>query len=120
MSIYDDLGPVVTEIFQEFKQGTINLIKITPGAGPIDNPGAATETSYSLNGTVNGVSKEFVALGFAVSSDLEVKAAPLAGVTVTEKDFITIDGVRYKIIKDMSTPAAGVKLAWKFIVRRGA
>lgn len=119
MTIYDDLKPIVADIMSEFKQGIISLKTITPGAGPIDNPGDSTETVTVLNATVKGVSFKYIKEGFAVSSDFEVTAAPIDGVTVTEKDFITIDDVDYKIVRDLSTPAAGTKLAWKFIVRKG-
>lgn len=119
MSIYDDLKPVVAEVMGEFKQGTITLVQITPAAGPIDNPGNPTETVHTLDATAKGVSFKFVRDGLAVSSDMMVAAVPVDGVTVSEKDFITIDGTRYKIVHDATVPAAGTKLVWKFIVRKG-
>jgi len=119
MTIYDDLKPVATELLVDFKQGVITLTQITPGTGPADNPGASTPTVYPLSGTVKGVSFQYVRDGFAVATDLMVTTAVNDDVVPTEKDFIDIDGVRYKIIKDMSVPAAGTKIAWKFIVRKG-
>lgn len=119
MTIYDDLLPVTKEIMSEFKQGTVNYIQITPGAGSADNPGTPTETFFSLDAVVSGVSFKYVSNGFAVSTDLMVTSATVDGVTVDEKGFIEIDGTRYKIIRDMSAPAAGGNLVWKFIVRKG-
>lgn len=119
MTIYDDLLPVTKEIMAEFKQGTVNYIQITPGSGPADNPGASTETPTPLDAVVSGVSFKYVSNGFALSSDLMVTAATVDGVTPNEKGFIDVDGTRYKIIRDMSAPAAGGNLVWKFIIRKG-
>lgn len=119
MTIYTDLQSLAASLLTEFKQGTVYLIKLTAGSGSEDNPGAATETSYLLNATVKGVSKKYVDMAFAITSDLEVTASIISGVTPTATDFIQIDSVRYKIIEDISVPAAGTAVAWKFIVRKG-
>lgn len=119
MTIYDDLASTVTEVMDEFKQTAINLIQITPAAGPIDDPGAPTETTHALAATAKGVSFKFVSDGLAVSSDIEVISAPVSGVTPSEKDFITINGTRHKIVKFMPIPPTTDVLAWKFIVRKG-
>lgn len=119
MSIYDELSSEIPSIMSEFKQGEVNLIVVTPANGPVDNPGTPTETSHTLNATVQGVNFKYVQSGLAVSSDLIVTSAVVEGVTPSEKDFISIDGTRHKIVQDMSVPSAGIKLVWKFIVRKG-
>lgn len=119
MSIYDDVGSVVSEVMDEFKQGIIALIKVTPASGPADNPGTPTETSYPLDATIKGVSFKYVQDGLAVSSDMTVTAVPISGVTPSEKDFITIDGTRYKIVSYIPLPPTTDVLVWKFIVRKG-
>lgn len=118
MTIYDDLAPTVVEVMDEFKQSDIKLVQVTAGAGPIDNPGAPTETEHDLKATSKGVSFKFVKDGLAVSSDIEVTSAPVSGVTPDENDFVTIDGTRYKIVKYMPVPPTNT-LAWRFIVRKG-
>lgn len=118
MTIYDDLSPLVSEVMDEFKQSTINLVKITSGTGPIDNPGTPVEVTHSLSATSTGVSFKFVRDGLAVSSDIEVTAAPISGVTPDENDFLTINSIRHKIVKFMPIPPTDT-LAWKFIVRKG-
>lgn len=119
MTIYDDLRPVVNDVMGEFKQGVIQLIQVTPAGGPIDNPGTPTETSHTLNATVKGVSFKFVREGLAASSDFEVTSSIVTSVTPSEKDFISIDGTRYKIVKFMPLPPTIDVMAWKFIVRKG-
>lgn len=118
-TIYDDIKLISSELLSDFKQGVVSLIKITPGGGPADNPGAATEVTSSLDATVNGVSFKYVSQGLAVSSDLEVTCSVIDGVTPDEKDFIEIDSNRFKIVQFMPKPASGTQVIWKFIVRKG-
>lgn len=118
MTIYDDLKPVAAELLAEFKQGTVKLIQLTEGDGPADDPGAPTETEYTLDATVRGAPFKYVRDGFVTAADMLVTAAPIDGVTVTKNDFIEIDGVRCKIIEDVSAPSAGTRVVWKFLVRK--
>jgi hypothetical protein len=117
MSIYDELKPIAAELLKEFKQGVIKLKNIVV-SGSADAP-TNTETVYELDATVRGVTSEFLKDSFITSSDLIVTAAVVEGVTPSMNDLIEIDGVNYKIVKDMSLPAAGTKVVWKFIVRKG-
>lgn len=120
MSIYDDLQVVANEILEEFDQQNIKLITLTEGEGGTpDEPANQVETSYDLKAVVKGVSLEYVKYGFATESDLQIIAGVLSDVTPTLKDYIEIEGNRYKIVKDISTPAAGTRCVWKFIVRKG-
>jgi len=122
MNFYEEMQNVATEILTdpEFKQGTIHYVKLTPGAGPIDNPGPSTSVATLMPGGVaKGVSFKYVKDGLALSTDLTVILPVPAGLTSDMKDFIDIDGVRYKIVQDISTPAAGTRVVWKFIVRKG-
>lgn len=117
MTIYEELQPVAAQLLKEFKQGVTKLISVST-SGNADAP-TVTETETILDAAVKGISRKYVRDGFSVESDLEVTAAVVAGVTPTLKDYIEIDGIRYKIVRDISVPAAGTRVAWKFIVRRG-
>lgn len=118
-TIYDDLQGVASELLKEFRQGDIYLVQQARGTGPAYNPGTPTETEILLDGVAKGVSKKFVDGTFIVMTDLEVTVAVLDGVTVSEDDFIRIDGDDYKIVADKSVPASSTRCAWKFIVRKG-
>jgi hypothetical protein len=120
MSIYDDLQAVASGVLKEFNQGVIKLVKLTPGAGSVDDPGTATRVEYTLDATAKGISFKYLKDGFTVVSDKEVVAAVVSGVTPGIDDLITIDGEEHKIIQDLSVPGSGTRCAWKFIVRRGA
>lgn len=119
MSIYDEMRDQVAKpLLKEFKQGTVELVQRVQGTGTIDDPGAATEVFTPLDAVVRGVSLKYMRDGFAVSTDLVVTAALVDEITPTRNDFIEIDGVRHKIIQDISPPAAGSRVVWKFIVRK--
>lgn len=117
MTIYEELQPVASELLKEFKQGSIKLIQIS-SSGSSDAP-TNTETSVDLDAVVRGLTYKYVKEGFSVQSDFIVSSAVVSDITPTLKDFIEIDGVRHKIIKDESPPAAGTRVSWKFIVSRG-
>ena len=121
MTIYDEMQKISSDLLTEFKQGTISLLQITPGVGPVDNPGPSTETIVPIpGGVVRGVSYKYVKDGLAVSTDKTVVLPVVEGVTPSMRDFIIIDGVKHKIVQDISVPAAGTKVVWKFIVRKGS
>lgn len=119
MTFYKDMQLVAKDVLSKFKQGSIRLIQLTDGTGPADDPGSSSELFYDLNGTSRGLSLEFQQQGFVASTDFEVTASVIDGVAPTLDDFIEIDGIRYKVVRDMSVPTAGIKVAWKFIVRKG-
>lgn len=119
MTFYKNLQKVSNSVLKNFKQGDVKLIKTTKSTVPADESPVITETVFSLDAAVQGVSSKFVRDGFAIATDLIVTSAVRSDVTPTLEDYIEIDGVRHKIINDMSVPASGVKVAWKFIVRTG-
>ena len=121
MTIYDEMQQIASEILgdPEFKQGEIIYVATIPGNGPPDNPGASTTVEYALDAVAKGVSYKYVKDGLALSTDLTVTSAVRADVVPDMKGFIKIDGVRHKIMQDISTPGAGTRVVWKWIVRKG-
>lgn len=123
-SIYDELKPVVAEVLgsEEFRQNGIKLVQLVPATGGTpDNPGAPTYVKTDLDAVARGAPTKFIMQGFAVAGDILVTAAVIEGLTpVPTRDFLEVDGKRYKITKDVSVPAAGTRVAWKFLARYGA
>lgn len=119
MSIYDDLQKTAGSLLNQFNQGVLSLVQITdaPGGTP-DEPAGKIETVYNLKGVVAGISFKYRQQSFTTDSDLMVTVGVLENVTPSIQDFIEIDGTRYKIVQDVSTPASGTKCVWKFIVRK--
>lgn len=122
MSIYDDLQGVASELFREFKQGTVHHVSVSRAIGTPDEPGAITETQREINATVQNASNAkgisyFSKQSTVVAGDLLVSTGvPPAPFTLD--DFMLVDGVRYKIVAIMPKPAAGVPVAFAVLVRR--
>ena len=120
MSIYDEMQNVAREILgdEEFKQGNTYLAQITSGSGPVDDPGPSVETQHLINGAVRGVKWSLVNTGLAQASDMQITHAVVAGVIPTAKDFVIVDGIRYKVVQVLPKPAAGVPVAYTLVIRR--
>lgn len=127
-SIYDDLKVVAGDLLKDFKQGVIKYVKLTHGTiTDVDEPPTPTEVEYSVNGTARGVKFKYVQNGFAVVTDLQVTLST-TGINDTTgsteeiipdmKDFIKVDGVRYKIVKILPKPPAGIVVANVVIIRK--
>lgn len=122
MSIYDELQGVAKSILTEFNQGSVSFIKLNPSTGGTpDAPTAPTETTYQLVGAVvKGVSHKLLKDSHIAATDLEVICNVVDGVTPSETDFVSIDGVRHKIVHIIRLPGAGTQVVWNFVVRSGA
>jgi hypothetical protein len=124
MSFYSDLQKVAAGVFSEFKQGTVAHLRIVPGVGPADDPGEPITVETPIAATVSKASgtgrkaQTFVKNGLALVTDLIVSTGVTEGVTFSMSDMIKIDGASYKIIGIVTSPAAGVSIAYQLIVRR--
>lgn len=123
MSIYTEMQKIADELLSdpEFNQGgpgKIEYVRVVPGSGPVDNPGPSTFVSVAVSGVCRGVSGKYVRDGLAIASDRQVTIPVIASITPNMRDFFDIDGIRHKIVEDISTPAAGVRVVWKFIIRK--
>ena len=119
MTFYSDMQKVASSVMSDFKQGTVKLVKIAAGTGPAYDPGTPIRVEHDLDATVSGISFQYQQEGFSTSTDLQVIAAVLDGITPTLNDFVKIDGIEHKIVRDLTVPSAGTKVVWKFIVRKG-
>jgi len=116
--IYDEMRDLAKEILDEFKQGEIALIKVTPGTGPISDPGPSTETVIELSGaTARGVKTKYVINGLANASDLQV-TMHTKGPMPEQRDHMSVDGIRFKIKEIVALPAAGIPSVYVCILER--
>lgn len=120
MALYDEMQSLASELLSnpDFKQGSTQLVVVTPGNWPIDEPGPESETFHNLDGAVRGVKFTYVANGLAVASDLQITHAVIPGVVPSMRDFVIVDGIRYKIVSVLPKPAAGTVVAYTLIIRR--
>lgn len=125
MAFYKQMRGISTDLLTRFNQGSLALVKITPGTGPAHNPGppvrqpprvikGAASAAYS----VRGGSKSYRDGTMVLVGDIKVVVAPLTGVDPAPSDKITIDGKEYNIVQFDKIPEPGVTVAWVFYVRR--
>lgn len=118
MSIYDDMQGVASDIFAEFKQGTIAYVQLqTVAGGTPDEPAVNVEVTTTLNATARPVSTKYVDGSHIFRSDVQV-SIPADAITPLMAGYLTIDGARYKIIEIQRIPAAGTPIVYILIVRR--
>lgn len=118
MSIYDDLRDVASDVFAEFKQGTVQYVEMQAQAGATpDAPLPPVAVPHALNATVRPVSTKYVDGSHIVQSDRQI-TMPNDGVTPSMNGYMTIDGSKYKIVEIMPVPAAGDPVTFTVIVRR--
>lgn len=121
MTLIDDMRSLSRELMTDpdFKQGDVSLIVITPGSGPVDDPGEPSEASYLLPGAaVRGAEFKYVARSLAVATDKQVTTPMHDGVPIgTDRDFMEIDGKRYKIVGADPKPSSGVPVVVTYVVR---
>lgn len=120
MTVYDDAKQIAKDVLgdPDLRQDTIKLIQITRGSGPADEPGATTETAYDLDATAGQAPYRFIKDGFTRTNAYLISAAIIDDVEVTTDDFIEINGVRYKIVQDLTSPSPGARTVWKFFVQK--
>lgn len=122
--IYDEMQTIATEILSDpqFKQEGIKLVKTVPATtGTPQNPGAPTYVKTDLNAVARGAPTKFIMQGFAVAGDILVVIAVVDGLVIDPaRDFLEVNGKRYKITKDVSVPSAGTLVSYKFLARYGA
>lgn len=121
MALYDEMQGIAREILSDpdFNQGVIQLVKVTPGAGPVDEPGPSVEVVHTLEGAVaRGVQFKYVQKGLAAASDEQVTHSIVPGVPIGQpEDFILIDQRRLKIVQRVLKPSAGTPVVATYIVR---
>jgi hypothetical protein len=118
MTFYQDMQKIATTLLGEFNQGVIEYGKVTPGNGPVDNPGPSSYAWTTVKATARGVSEKYIRMSMAVATDLQVTMAVTAGIVPNMKDVVRIDGVVCKITSIIPKPAAGTVAAYILIVRK--
>lgn len=123
MSIYDEMQGVAHELLTEFDQGGLTYIRLVPGNGPPDNPGAPTQDIKKFAGVARGVSFKYIGTTLAngslvVASDLQVTLPADLGINPDMADFVGVATVQHKIIQIIKLPATGTVVAYRLIIRR--
>lgn len=122
-------------LLDRFKQGTVTLLRVTPGTPDPDEPWVPvddTTVTYALKATVRSVEDRYVDGTTIFATDSMVTASPIMTKThedgdavanveteleVLPGDDMAIDGKVVTIVKTMRVPKAGTAVVWKFITR---
>ena len=130
MGFYDEMAGVANDLLTEFSQATAILIREGSGVGPADNPGQGELSRYQHKGVpVRGISQKYIDGKDIIATDQQAvlsvaqinpltKAAITPSVRPTVKDTLTIDGTKYRILKDLTVPAVGTPVAYILVIRK--
>jgi hypothetical protein len=117
VDFYSDMQGIASGLLTEFKQGVTRFIALTPGIGSPDNPGTPIETIHDFDGTVRGVRFRYIDGSQIFATDIQTTAPgtlPIADAT----GFLEVDGKRFKVIKVIAKPAAGLPVTFDIIARK--
>lgn len=109
---------VADKLLNKFQQGSIELVRRTTVAGtnPWDEP-VVTEVSHKLAAIASGVAQEYVDGVTIFATDLQIVSAVPDGVVPNVSDIVKIDGKDTVLLRIIPVPAAGLTVAYKFLVR---
>ncbi len=114
MGFYDDMRAVADELLGEFKQGSVQLRRETPGIPDPDAPWEPVEPTvqtWELKAAVRRVSTKYVDGTLIIASDNQVTFAVPATVPKLT-DTLVVDG-RAHAMKDLRPlPGAGTVVAY--------
>jgi hypothetical protein len=113
-----DMQNVAKQILGDFNQGVIQHVQVIAGSGPADNPGEPTTSTTTLTQAVaRGVEFKFLKSSDILQTDLQI-TFPGGIVEPQPSDFFVVDGTQYKVVEIHKTPAAGIVVTFKVIVRK--
>lgn len=129
VTFYDEMREMAAELLSPdadggFGQGVVVLEKLTTAAPSASSPwekAVTTPESETLKAAVKGVSEMFVGTtgdngAIIVASDREVIASPPA-LEYAPGDRLLIDGKAATVLLYRNLPAAGTRVAVRFIIR---
>lgn len=117
MSFYATMQGVARDLLRTFDQGGIVYSVATPGGGPAHAPLPTTYTDMPINGTVRGVTAEYVDNVHVLATDLML-TIPGGVVTPKVEDVVKLGGVAHSIVRIMPKPATGTVAAYLLVLRK--
>jgi protoporphyrinogen oxidase len=124
MTFYEEMQGVASEILAEFKQGTVQLVKLLRGEVNPNTPWIPDEPVqefHDLDATVSTAYVENASAAYQDGSLIEMSdlivTCAVPSVPVSLADSITIDGKAHAIKQINVIPSAGTPVAFKIFVR---
>lgn len=112
---YEEMRGVADELLGEFKQGSVQLKRVTTLPGPNDwTPGEEAVETHDLSATVKRVDQRYEN-GVLIVETVDIVTFAVPAVVPAMTDLLVIDG-RDRVITSLKpTPSAGTVVAWKAI-----
>lgn len=132
---YTGIAAEVAVAFQEVRQGSVTLTRVTPGTPNPATPWVpvpSTSVTYALDAITKSVEDKFVDGTTILATDTQIKtgskmvrthvngapAGPeVVDTSIAPGDVIAIDGQAVQVVKEMRFPKAGPAILWTLIVR---
>jgi hypothetical protein len=126
VGFYEEMQAVADDILGEYKQGVIQLVKVTPGVADPQTPwipGLEQMVTYDLKAVAKPIDRRFVDGTLLVSTDVEVITAVTATLNGAPspvdphmEDRVLVDGQPRAIKKIRRIPEAGTVVAYSIFV----
>lgn len=117
VDFYGKMQTVAENLLTRFKQGAPVYVEVTPGNGPVDNPGPSVETPHPIKGTARGVRFKYIDGSHIVASDMQI-TMPGTGIAPKMNGFIRNGTERFKIIEIKPIPPIGTPVVHVVIFRK--
>ncbi|WP_018428222.1 hypothetical protein [Hoeflea sp. 108] len=113
MSFYDEMRDVADELLGEFKQGSVQLKRVTTAPGPNEwTPAPETVETWPLSATITRLHQRYEnGVLIVQTGDMVTFAVPAVEPQITDK--LIIDGAERVITNLTPIPSAGTVVAWK-------
>lgn len=110
---YEELRSVADELLGEFKQGSVQLRRVTTIPGPNEwDPPTETVETWELSAAVRRVDQRYEnGVLIIATGDIVTFAVPPVAPVLT--DSLVIDGTVRAITSLRPAPSAGVAVAWR-------
>jgi hypothetical protein len=118
MAFYDEMQETATELFGEFSQGTVRLVRpavVVDDSRPWD-PTPADPQYWVIDATARTVEEKFVDGTKITGRETQVKFGVVPGVEPTVTDQIELDGVLMTTVDMRRIPDVGTVVAYVFFV----
>lgn len=115
---FQEMQSVASEVLSAFDMEDIFYVRVTPGNGPPDDPGAPVETDFKVDGAARGVKFRYIDGTVIVAGDLQATMAVHSDVTPDMTGFVKLGTVPYKIAQIDQIPPVGVPVAYRLFFRK--
>jgi hypothetical protein len=121
MSFYAEMQAIAGTILTDFTQSTdatpIEHVTYLAPSGPPENPGERYPVVTRIDGTVSGVTADFLRDSLVKATDLVLTMPTNIGIVPLITDTFNVNNVSHTIISINPRPATGIPSVYKVVIR---